>query len=270
LRILHVWDNAGVSYILAKHQRDAGHTADVIKRAGADPFGIAGCYGYRPRRFHTGGGFIRHVVKLAYDYDTIHVHSIPSLVTVLRRKHPKRNIVMHWHGSELMKAGCLMSGMYGRLADLTLVSTKDLLRYAPGAVWLPNPVDTDMFSPRDVGDGDSCVYLGKRNQWRIAKSVFDENYDMPDLRLSCFFSDVDPVMYADMPGFLSGYGRYLDIKLDGSGGIATEESLTALQALALGMRVLGPDGFVMDSLPDMHRAGNVATSLDNMYREAFE
>jgi len=258
-----------VSYLLAGHQRDAGHVVDVIKRDGFDPFRIADYYGYGLKRFHAGRWFIRHVMRLAHDYDIIHVHSIPSLVPELRKRYPEKNIVLHWHGSELMRVGCLGSGLYGKQADLVLVATEDLLRYAPGAVWLPSPVDTDLFSHRDVGDGDSCLYLGERNQWRIAKSVFGENYDMPDMEISCFFSDVDPVPYADMPRFLSQYGSYLDIKLDGSGGINTVESLTALQALSLGMRVLGPDGFVLDGLPDMHRAGNVATSLDNLYREAF-
>lgn len=46
MKILHVWDQAGVSYVLAKYQRAiCGHDVEVLKRNGFDPFDIAGFYG---------------------------------------------------------------------------------------------------------------------------------------------------------------------------------------------------------------------------------
>jgi hypothetical protein len=39
MRVLHVWDQAGVSGILAKYQRSLGHVAEVVVRDGYDPAG---------------------------------------------------------------------------------------------------------------------------------------------------------------------------------------------------------------------------------------
>ena len=40
MNILHVWDQAGVSCILAKYQRRLGHIVFILKRNGYDPFQI--------------------------------------------------------------------------------------------------------------------------------------------------------------------------------------------------------------------------------------
>ena len=43
-RILHIWDQASVSCVLAKYQRKIGHEVSVIKRDGFDKFGIMHFY----------------------------------------------------------------------------------------------------------------------------------------------------------------------------------------------------------------------------------
>lgn len=81
--------------------------------------------------------------------DLIHVHWA-RLKPFIGRAH--RPIIVHAHGSDVRDS----SGVFSKLvtqsmsrADCRLVSTPDLLPHMPtDSLWLPNPVDTDFFSPR--------------------------------------------------------------------------------------------------------------------------
>ena len=44
MRILHIWDIGGDSYIAAKFQRILGHEVDVIKTSGFNPYGLVEFY----------------------------------------------------------------------------------------------------------------------------------------------------------------------------------------------------------------------------------
>jgi hypothetical protein len=49
-------------------------------------------------------------------------------------------LVIHHHGSEFRFKG--EEYIYSKFADNILVSTPDLLEWAPDGIWLPNPIDT--------------------------------------------------------------------------------------------------------------------------------
>jgi hypothetical protein len=44
MRILHIWDQAGVACIIAKYQQLEGHNSEVIRISGYDPYGINNFY----------------------------------------------------------------------------------------------------------------------------------------------------------------------------------------------------------------------------------
>ena len=76
------------------------------------------------------------------NYDRVCFHystGLPFGVDLLLWKYLGKNIVMYYHGSDIRGKGvpfvtkCLASKIY--------VSTPDLLEYAPGATWLPQPID---------------------------------------------------------------------------------------------------------------------------------
>ncbi|HIE18236.1 TPA: hypothetical protein EYP75_00775, partial [Candidatus Bathyarchaeota archaeon] len=72
MKILHVWNQAGVASVLAKYQRKQGHIADVIKRAGFDDYGIEKYYGteiYQGQPFD----FYRYAAKKSSEYDVVHI-----------------------------------------------------------------------------------------------------------------------------------------------------------------------------------------------------
>lgn len=143
MKVLHVWDQAGVAAILAKYQKQLGHEAEVIKREGFDKYGIDKFYG---TTIYQGSsiGFYCYALKRSKEFDLVHIHSQVKVVPFLRKP-----TVLHFHGSDLRetgKWGKLLSYFARKFVDKILVSTPDLLSVLPNAEWLHTPVDTDHFN----------------------------------------------------------------------------------------------------------------------------
>lgn|GEM_PF-4489996 len=81
--------------------------------------------------------------------ELIHIHWA-RLKPFIGRAH--RPVVVHAHGSDVRDSSGVFSKVVTRSmsrADCRLVSTPDLLPHMPtDSLWLPNPVDTEFFSPR--------------------------------------------------------------------------------------------------------------------------
>jgi hypothetical protein len=100
--------------------------------------------------------------RLKY-YDVWHYHyPYGSLKRALEKRNFDRVYVKHYHGDDLR----------GQLDnDLCLVSTPDLLKYAPNAVWIPSPIN--------LNDIDQAITNGKKEPNKITKVAhypFYENY----------------------------------------------------------------------------------------------
>ena len=102
MKILHVWDQAGVACILAKHHRRNGHEVKIMKRVGYDPFGISTFYG-EPLLDLDGKTFLKFVTRESANYDVIHVHSLYKIIPELRKKSIDKKLVLHYHGTEARK-----------------------------------------------------------------------------------------------------------------------------------------------------------------------
>jgi len=145
MKILHVWNQAGVASVLAKYQRKEGRIADVIKRDGFDRYGIEKYYGteiYHGQAFD----FYRYAAKKSLEYDIVHVHSLFFLIPFLIKK--RKPYVIHFHGSELRNIDLKRKLLLKITKPKMLISTPDLLCLLPNAEWLPTPVDTELFYPR--------------------------------------------------------------------------------------------------------------------------
>ena len=157
MRILHIWDQAGVAAILAKYQRKLEHETEVIKRFGFDKYGIDKYY--ESTLFHGSNlSFYLYAIKRSEELDVVHIHSLVKIVPFIRK--PK---VLHFHGSDLRNhRNSLMNYLACKSADKVLVSTPDLLSVLPKAEWLPNPVDTSLFHPvkpyQNKNDNDVTPY----------------------------------------------------------------------------------------------------------------
>jgi len=91
--------------------------------------------------------------KITENYDVLHLHGSSLLSRRLDLPlHRLRGkvVVVHYHGSEIRGK---KTRKLDRLAHHLVVSTPDLLRYAPRATWVPNPVSGHTRANRAGGEG---------------------------------------------------------------------------------------------------------------------
>jgi glycosyltransferase involved in cell wall biosynthesis len=263
MKILHVWDQAGVASILAKYHRRMGHDVDILKRAGYDPFGISQFYG-EPLLDLDGKSFLKHVVKQAGKYDIVHVHTIYKVIPELRKKHKGKKLVLHYHGSEIRgrQDDDSLRAEAEEKSDVILGSTPDLKDYVDGIVYVPNPVDTEHFRP------DSQRSTGA---FTISRSITDTQWMLDylkknnlDLRVEMVERSTNPIPYAQVPAFLKRYGIYIDIRyIDGI--LLANLSKTGLESLACGLRVLNHELKYVEGLPEEHKPEVVAARVLDIY-----
>ncbi|MDQ5823009.1 MAG: glycosyltransferase [Chloroflexota bacterium] len=178
-RILHAPTNvAGIAGLLARAQRDLGHDATSVEyfprsfQFGVDStLGLQAGDGRFKKATRMGlfalGAFTRYDVFHLYFGNTLLPSPYPDLRLLralgkrivfhfcgceLRRREP--NLTEYslsactdcvWHRCMQLKHPDLSS------ADVLIVSTPDLLEFAPGAHLLPGPVDLDRWTPRVSG-----------------------------------------------------------------------------------------------------------------------
>jgi glycosyltransferase involved in cell wall biosynthesis len=130
MRIAHVNNTAGIASILSRHQRLLGNEADVFV-----------FNKFLHRQF--GGEKVRYYFPLSrwkflkklQGYDIWHYHyPYGSLRRALEKRKENRIYLKHYHGDDLR-------GKYD--SDFCLVSTPDLLEFAPNAEWFPTPLDLE-------------------------------------------------------------------------------------------------------------------------------
>lgn len=173
MRIVHGVSNiAGLPALLARAQREEGHQATAVV------YGTA--HGSAPgtvdlTRLLTGNRITRKMRRarvlawLAEDYDVFHIHFHTTLLRHHRDlalyKALRKRIIFHLHGCDIRDPRrvrvehaisacatcpiqCLTDVKLGlpaaidRYADAVIVATPDLLEFVPGAMYIPNPIDT--------------------------------------------------------------------------------------------------------------------------------
>jgi glycosyltransferase involved in cell wall biosynthesis len=155
MKVLHIWNTAGVASILAKYQAELlGWNTWVLMRLPYDPFCMT-LYGELDtdtrNSFMVRALWILKSVLRSRCYDLIHVHALDKILPILRVLYPQKPIIMHYHGTDI-RGKWSERKKYWRNANLILVSTLDLLTTLPREylqyrriVYLPNPVDTRLF-----------------------------------------------------------------------------------------------------------------------------
>jgi hypothetical protein len=269
MRILHIWDQAGVACILAKHQRKLGHEVRIMKRAGYDPFGIFDFY-REPLMHIDGKSFIKNAIVQAEQYEAIHVHSLYKIIPELRKRYPKKKLVLHYHGSEARKE-TKDSVQYNAEQDSDAVvgSTDDLKPYVGNAmIHVPNPIDTDHFKPGLDSHGSregafTFRTTGADVEW-VLQYLKDNGIDMP---VDVLDRQDYPIPYSLLPRTLARYSLYVDLKHIG-GTLLHAPSKTALECLACGLQVLDHSLKYSRDLPDEHRPETVASKVLEIYHKS--
>jgi glycosyltransferase involved in cell wall biosynthesis len=267
LKILHIWDQAGVACVLSKYQRRHGHFVKILKRSGYDPFAIFKFYN-EPLIDIDGKKFLQLAIKEAKDYDVIHIHSLFKIIPELRRQYNDKVLVLHYHGSEIRGKDIDSVRLEAEdRSDIILVSTSDLLDYISNdkVQYLPNPIDTEHF--RNIFDfsvDKSLMITSNRRDisWilhYLHKNNFNAHIDRIIDRSS------SPVPYSHLPNLLNQYSIYIDIKKYIDGLLLTSLSKTALEALACGLKVLRHDLKYIYGLPKNNEPEEAANRTLEVY-----
>ena len=264
MKVLHVWNTAGVASTLAKFQNKLLKWKSwVITRKIYDKYGFT-IYG--KTTILPSSLFTLMVIATLRKFDIIHVHSIDTILPKIKSLYPKKPIILHYHGSEIRNKWSLRK-RYWKLADAIIVSTKDLLESAPQerVYYLPNPVDTEIFKPiSSLRIKNTALFIYDNHpkykaslEW--AKSVAKKKR----LKLIVHNRAVKPIKFLDMPLFLNRFEYFIDHKW------VPALSKTALEALACNVKVIRWDGRIIENLPNQHRPENVIKALIKIYKEAI-
>jgi len=251
-KVLHIWNTAGVASVLAKFTDRLFGVRSVVHRKAFDPYGLT-TYG---ELWDCGAKeFVLRCLLLARRFDIIHIHSLDKLVPLLKLLYPKKPIVLHYHGSDIRNKWSLRLKYWSK-ADAILYTTPDLLNQdtPTRAVYLPNPVDTDLF--RKLPE----IHREPRSALAFQKLVDKDRVERyaQELGLSVVF--LEPrIPHLMMPETLNKYEYYIDQTQIPS------LSKTALEALACGLKVVRWDGAVLQGLPEEHKPNNVLNKLVAIY-----
>lgn len=253
MKILHIWNTAGVASTLAKFMdRIFGTQSAVMYRKAFDRFGYT-IYG---ELLDCGAKeFVIRALLRTLKYDIIHVHSLDKLIPLIRLLNPRKPIVLHYHGSDIRGRWKEKRRYWSQPNTVVLVSTPDLLEGAPNEViYLPNPVDTDLFHP------DHSIYRKPRSALAFRCYIdeakvraYAEAYGLELTILERKYP------YLEMPKILSSYEYFID-KTE-----LPSMSKTGLEALACGTKVIRWDGEIVARLPDEHKPENVVGKLYSIY-----
>jgi hypothetical protein len=128
MKIAHINNTSGIASIIAEQQRREGHEVDVFV--------------FNDTIFKQfGGNKLNYwspldrwkLFKKLRGYDVWHYHyPYGSLKRSLEKRNSDKIYLKHYHGNDLRDR---------HEGDFCLVSTPDLLKYAPNGRWLPSPVD---------------------------------------------------------------------------------------------------------------------------------
>ena len=299
IRIIHVFDQAGVAFVLAKFQQLQGHESKVITTESSDKYGIKDFYSDQIIYVKSENEFLKESLKYAKSADVIHIHSrIDALLFLHKELGNSKRIILHYHGTDIRGLKRIKLPHRSRLSDLAIksiykyrtihdklllksklhekaqnlanaiiVSTPDLLSQVKGATFVPNPVDTEHFFPDCLEKG----LVSDKDALTMDTEATDCNLAMQLCRKNNICINIDahdrmkvPIMYKDMPRFLKRYAVYVDIRYV-NGQLLPNLSKTALEALACGLRVLNYRLQYQDNLPVEHQPLNVLSRLQSIY-----
>ena len=150
MKIAHINNTSGVPSTIARQQNKENHVSEVFL------FNKFHFKAFGGRKFNYYSPFSRWKFFRAIDeFELWHYHyPYGSLKKSLEKRKADHLYLKHYHGDDLRE---------NTESDFCLVSTPDLLKYAPNGKWLPNPVDIDLIKsipPYDSGRNEGKLRIG--------------------------------------------------------------------------------------------------------------
>ncbi len=257
-KVLHVWNTAGVASVIAKYtDRVYGTRSQVITRSAADRVGLT-TYG---RAYDDWPAtFFARALLMSKGADLVHFHSLDRIVPWVKRLYSSKPVVMLYHGTDIQGRWDEKRLRWGR-ADLVAYSTPNLSAGAPpNAIHVPNPVDTEIFFPKETV--------------RDSKSALSFRYGMDDSAkqaagvrgLELTLLDRWSTPHSEMPALLSRFAYYVDLRKPPGHVQAESVGKAALEALACGCKVIDWSGNVIEGFPAEHDPNLIAERWYRIYQ----
>jgi hypothetical protein len=268
-----------------------GDESKVIRVKGPDKYLIDHFYGNHCL-FVTPDELVSKSIEEAKKADVIHIHSLIEMVISIRNVFGKSKIIiLHYHGSDIrgfrkaeVKDSHLRNTLMPKklfrkilrkrihikaqkLADAVCVSTADLLSLVRNGILIPNPVDTEYFKPGSNPNEklkDALIINSEVTKIQWAVDYYKKNNI--NLNIEVHDRTKNPISYTDFPNFLKNYDIYVDLRFVNN-KLLQNLSVTALQALACGLRVLNYNLDYIDKLPLEHYPMNAITRLSFIYSQ---
>ena len=268
MKVLHIWNTAGIAGFIAQAMDELhGTRSTVLMRSSCDPYG---CTVHGENYEGRASVFLLRCLAQCFFYDVIHVHGLEGLVPWIRML-TRRPVFLHYHGSNI-RGLWAEKKRFWKYAHEIFVSTPDLLEGAPeGTTYIPNVVNEKLL--------DSILVLKKDYLEGVAlhdRRWADEEAHEYARKHGFEINEYSRTVTEGVPHFdnlkrLAKYEAYIDVKRDfpgyGDGEILRAHSLTGLEALYLGLKVIRWDGELVEGLPNRHRAEEVVATLYKIYGE---
>jgi glycosyltransferase involved in cell wall biosynthesis len=259
MKILHISNTAGVAGVIAKYMdRLFNARSMVVQRSNRVCFPVYGeVWDCGPKMFT-----LKCLLK-ARKFDIIHVHYFDKIIPYLRLLYPRKPIVMHYHGDDIRGKWSLRRKYWSK-ADAVLYSTLELLdeETPQQAVYMPNPVDTEIFHPCSIEPKPKTAFHFSYN----ADDVAVEYARRYGLELTIYDKQKHGVIpHLKLPEVLCQYEYYVDVKRVSGGKIGSALSKTGFEALACNLKVIRWDGEIMEGLPPENHPENVAKKIFDIY-----
>jgi len=160
MKILHIRNIANVAYNLSLQQKKMGHEVrlfDITENYTSENTDISLNL---PMKYSNKDIFTRFQIisknllriTLKEKFDIFHLHDagiFPQDIDIPLFFKRFGKVVVHWHGSKVRNNGRTFGSKF---ADAEIVSTPDLLEYAPEATWIPNCIPWHGLSKIDRND----------------------------------------------------------------------------------------------------------------------
>ena len=201
-------------------------------------------------------------------FDIIHIHGEDKTLKILKKTFPYKNkkIIIHYHGSDIRGRWEEKKERW-KYADKIIVSTPDLLEGSPeGTEYLPNVIDEKICAlyKRREKEKDSCFHV-----YHEANDKAIDYFQVGGVRVIIHYPETNPLNHFDFLNNLSRYEYYIDVKRK-NGEILEAMSLTGLEALFMGVKVIRWDGALISKFPVQHRSINVASKLKGIYEDLMK
>ena len=209
--------------------------------------------------------------------DLYHLHGLSKSIKHLKRIRRNKKYIIHYRGTDVRKNSFEFRKQNEKHTDAILVSTPDLLNYdyTIKPIYLPNPIDTELFhntSYTDTKSNTALIHL-KKDQTKEDTLEWLKSNGYGDLDITWITQSerntTKKTEYCKVSELIKKYEYYIDIYIQSDNKSKQPNkafSVLALQFIAMGKKVIGHDGKIHASLPEEHLPSNVIKKLDSIYR----